>query len=111
MNADEQLNLELGVGVIRNKTAESERSQIKRTRITNEIKAICNDECFPFRPNTITPLLDEDLFPLLDLIERLDVDALESAWLSVRYEYKIMDEDIKDAVFFASSQPKITDYR
>ncbi len=104
MNADEQLNLELGVGVIRNKTAESERSQIKRTRITNEIKAICNDECFPFRPNTITPLL-------LDLIERLDVDALESAWLSVRYEYKIMDEDIKDAVFFASSQPKITDYR
>jgi len=103
MSADEQLDLELEVQT-QYSYANSRRSEIKRTRITNEIKAICNDECFPFRPNTITPLL-------LDLIERLDVDALESAWLSVRYEYKIMDEDIKDAVFFASSQPKITDYR
>lgn len=75
--------------------ADKQRDLFKRIRITNEIKAISKDECFPLSPN-LCPLL-------LDFIKHLDVDALDSTWLTIRYAYKITDEDIRDAIFFAVS--------
>jgi hypothetical protein len=67
-----------------------------RIRIKNSIKAICKRYPYDFLSAEI--MLEE-------FIDHLPLETVEATWFAIRYEYKIMDEDIRDAIIAMQAPP------
>ncbi len=65
-----------------------------RIRIKNSIKALTTSSNWP----------NADMM-LEEFIDHLPLETVEATWFAIRYEYKIMDEDIRLAVAALSDQP------
>lgn len=70
-----------------------------RIRIKNSIKAICKR----YGPDDF---LSAEIM-LEEFIDHLPLETVEATWFAIRYEYKIMDEDIRDAVVAQLDQPPL----
>ena len=67
-----------------------------RIRIKKSIKALTMSSNWP----------NADMM-LEEFIDHLPLETVEATWFAIRYEYKIMDEDIRDAVVAQLDQPPL----
>lgn len=75
--------------------------------------SLCKDVCTRIRiKNSIKALTMSSNWPNADMmleefIDHLPLETVEATWFAIRYEYKIMDEDIRDAVVAQLDQPPL----